>query len=298
MLKKIVIFISVAAMLVCCAFSVYADAIPAPDWVTITLNYDGSKTLTVTTPSYILDEINHYEYSTDSQLTWVRLDDNTGGEFVFDTTTEFALRYVANGFYSGIYTVTVEITKYSVIASSAGVSLLIPFDTLLPSDISLSAHEIISGTDYTQLKEYFGENMPFLLLNVFLIQNNNVYNNTFVNQWYFPTGDLNVKYCKVYHIDTDGNITQLEASPELNVLLCSTEKTGLFAVVEDKTFARGDVNGDAAVTAADARLALRYSAQLEVLLPVQLTAADTNYDSNVTAADARTILRISANLEK
>ena len=51
------------------------------------------------------------------------------------------------------------------------------------------------------------------------------------------------------------------------------------------------------IKAADARLALRYSARLEVLLPVQLAAADMNSDNIVTPADARTILRISANLE-
>lgn len=298
MLKRAVILITVAVILLCSSFSAYADAIPAPDWVTITTNSDSSKTLTVTTPAYMLDEIEYYEYSTDSQQSWEKLNDNTGGEFVFDKTTEFALRYVSNGFRSSIYTTTVTVSKYSVITSPAGVSLLIPFDSQLPSDISLSVHQIISGADYTAISEYFGENMSLLLLNVFIIRNNNVYNNTYTNLWYFPTGDLDARYCKIYHIDSDGNVTEIESASELNVLFFLTDKTGLFAVVEDKTYCRGDVNGDAVITAADARLALRYSAQLEVLLPVQLTAADVNSDNTVTASDARTILRISANLEK
>lgn len=294
--KKFIIFITVFVLAFSCTFNVFADAIPAPDWVTITTNNDGSKTLSVNTPVYLLDEISYYEYSTDSQLTWEKLNNNSGGEFVFDTTTEFALRYISNGFQSSIYTVTITVTKYSALTSSAGVTLLIPIDSELPSKISLSVHEIISGTDYTALSEYFGENRPFSLFNVFIIHNNNVYNNTTVNQWYFPVADMNVKYCKLYHME-GSSLTEIPASAEFNVLLCSTEKTGLFVIVEDKSFCKGDVDGDAAITPADARLALRQAVQLENLLPEQVTAADINSDNIVTPAEARTILRIAANLE-
>ena len=294
---KIVTLLTVIILISVCTFNVFADTIPAPDWVTITTNADGSKTLAINTPAYLLDEISHYEYSTDSQLTWEKLNNNTGGEFVFDKTTDFALRYIANGFQSSIYTVTVTITKYTVMTTSAGVTLLIPFINELPSGISVSAHEIVNGTDYTALREHFGKNKPFLLLNVFIILNNNVYDNSTVNQWYFPTGDMDVRYCKVYHIADDGNMTAIESTPEFNVLLCSTDKTGRFVVVEDKSYCKGDVDGDASVSTADARLALRYATQLENLLPEQINAADINSDNNVTPAEARTILRVSANLE-
>jgi len=62
-------------------------------------------------------------------------------------------------------------------------------------------------------------------------------------------------------------------------------------------FALGDVNGDGAVKAADARLALRYSAKLEELSENQIKAADVDNSGKVTASDARKILRVSAKLD-
>ena len=60
----------------------------------------------------------------------------------------------------------------------------------------------------------------------------------------------------------------------------------------------GDVDLNGKITAADARLALRYSAKLEKLTQEQLKNADVNKDAKVTSADARMILRFSAGLEK
>ena len=59
----------------------------------------------------------------------------------------------------------------------------------------------------------------------------------------------------------------------------------------------GDVNFDGKVTAADARLVLRASAQLELLTSAQRQVADINGDTKINASDARKILRISAKLE-
>lgn len=293
------LLICIAVLLTNTAFISLADSdpLPAPDWVSITSNRDGSKTLSINTPSYMLDAISYYEYSTDSGLSWETLNDNTGGEFVFDSTTEFSLRYIHSGFRSAVYTVTVEISKYTTLTSSTGITLLVPFDSELPPDITLSTYEIISGSDYTSAGEFFGKNRPYRLFNVFLLRNNRIYDNTIVNSWYFPVGDLNIDYCKIYRIDSDGNFTEIESAAEFNVLLCSTDKTGLFAVVEDKSYSRGDVNGDAAVTAMDARLTLRYAAQLEEFSAIQLAAADVNSDARIASSDARTILRISAKIE-
>ena len=59
----------------------------------------------------------------------------------------------------------------------------------------------------------------------------------------------------------------------------------------------GDVNGDGAVTAADSRLILRASANLENLRSsAARRAADVNSDGLVSAADARVTLRMSAGL--
>ena len=58
----------------------------------------------------------------------------------------------------------------------------------------------------------------------------------------------------------------------------------------------GAVKQDGKVTAADARLALRYSAKLQTLNNAQLKAADANADGKVTATDARILLRYAAGL--
>lgn len=64
-----------------------------------------------------------------------------------------------------------------------------------------------------------------------------------------------------------------------------------------QTVKLGDVNLDGKITAADARLALRHSAQLQVLTGVQFINADVIVDGTVKANDARLILRVSAQLD-
>ena len=58
-----------------------------------------------------------------------------------------------------------------------------------------------------------------------------------------------------------------------------------------------DVDGNAKITAADARLALRQSAKLEKLGGVFAKACDADGKLGITAADARKILRVSAKLD-
>lgn len=65
----------------------------------------------------------------------------------------------------------------------------------------------------------------------------------------------------------------------------------------DNTYILGDVNGDGKVNAADARIVLRVSAQLEKIEGDYLLAADINKDGKINASDARKILRVSAQLE-
>ena len=59
----------------------------------------------------------------------------------------------------------------------------------------------------------------------------------------------------------------------------------------------GDVDGDGAIKAGDARLALRTSVGLETLSAEQFTVADVDFDGAIKAADARLILRASVGLE-
>ena len=71
--------------------------------------------------------------------------------------------------------------------------------------------------------------------------------------------------------------------------------------VEDTTdaepeFRLGDVNFDGKITAADARLALRFSAKVQIPTAEEFIVADVITDGIIYAADARLILRVSARI--
>lgn len=63
------------------------------------------------------------------------------------------------------------------------------------------------------------------------------------------------------------------------------------------TYETGDINKDGRITAADARLALRFAASVDVPTAEQSVLADFNKDGKVTPADARFILRKAAGLD-
>ncbi|MBQ8210730.1 MAG: dockerin type I repeat-containing protein [Clostridia bacterium] len=67
--------------------------------------------------------------------------------------------------------------------------------------------------------------------------------------------------------------------------------------VADDVALLGDVNRDGNVTAADARLALRFAAELQIPTAAEFALANVNGDERMTAADARDILRVSAELD-
>lgn len=57
---------------------------------------------------------------------------------------------------------------------------------------------------------------------------------------------------------------------------------------------RGDVDLDNEIAAADSRLVLRYSANLETFTSLQKKLADVDGNNTITAADSRLILQYSA----
>lgn len=64
------------------------------------------------------------------------------------------------------------------------------------------------------------------------------------------------------------------------------------------TYKSGDLSGDGKISADDARLALRYSVDIEYYSEAHLKIGDINSDGMITALDARMLLRISVDLEK
>lgn len=86
-----------------------------------------------------------------------------------------------------------------------------------------------------------------------------------------------------YKLNPDGTTTRIDS----------------FAVTTHYSLAlMGDVDMNDSVSAADARLALRASVDLETLTPEQLLRADVDGNGRVSSADARMILRAAVNLEQ
>ncbi len=85
----------------------------------------------------------------------------------------------------------------------------------------------------------------------------------------------------------------------VSILLCAIITLSCFAVYGSAASVMyGDIDGDKKVSAADARLVLRYSVKLEnSFTQAQKTAADVNLDNKIDASDARSILRGSVNLD-
>lgn len=85
------------------------------------------------------------------------------------------------------------------------------------------------------------------------------------------------------------------------IVLCGREYTFTVTLSDapEGVYGPGDVDGDGAVTSADARLALRASVQLERFKngSGKAVAADVNHDGVIGSDDARLILRASVKLE-
>lgn len=97
-----------------------------------------------------------------------------------------------------------------------------------------------------------------------------------------------------YELDLDNEKT----TDTLIVYKCPYCSDEIYVTVKPKPkYEQGDVNQDGKVNASDARLTLRYSAQLKEFTKEQLALADMNADGKVNAIDARLILRKSAQLD-
>lgn len=111
------------------------------------------------------------------------------------------------------------------------------------------------------------------------------------NEWSLTTS-------KSYSIDSYStnlkDYGDYRATLEINSGGDRVVKTAEFSY--EKGVVMGDVNGDGILTAADARMILRYSARLESFTAAQQKLSDLNCDGEITAFDARIALRASANL--
>ncbi len=284
---------------VICSLSVvsFAETLPAPTWISVVSNDGGTETIVIATPDYMLNNIDYYEYSFDGGTTWNKLLDVSGTELTISQTVEFAVRYTKSNVTSETYTITVAVSNVTTVTSSStGITLLIADSSSMPKDVTLAAYEIVDGSYYTTLAEELTSNRPFTMFNVKIMYNNKEYSSDEEKSWLFPIGDFDADYAVLYYISDEGSIIKLDSTTELNALYCTTSYTGIFAVVEDKSYSPGDINGDAAVTVADARIALRTAAQLETVSDIQLSAGDVDNDGTISISDARKILQVAAKL--
>ncbi len=118
-----------------------------------------------------------------------------------------------------------------------------------------------------------------------------------------PEG-FNAEKLEIYYISDDGvAVEKLNSYIEDGNFICfEAEHFSQYAVVDASEelpqYILGDVNSDGNVNAADARLALRISAELDTPTDIQNKAADVDLNGTVNASDARLILRYSAGLEQ
>ena len=120
-----------------------------------------------------------------------------------------------------------------------------------------------------------------------------------------PTGEVTVKIpcenenAKVYRVEADGTLTDINARFEDCFLIFVTEHFSLYVVTEPKKepdILLGDLNGDNKVDITDATVVQKSVAELIELDEKQKKAADTNKDGKVDITDATLIQKFVAEL--
>ena len=102
---------------------------------------------------------------------------------------------------------------------------------------------------------------------------------------------------KVYHIDVNGNKTEIKAKTENGCIVFTTAHFSYYAVdIDGSAVKAGDVNADGLVTAKDKAILNRYLAgwagyEAQIL---SRDAADINGDGKITATDKAILNRYLA----
>ena len=115
-----------------------------------------------------------------------------------------------------------------------------------------------------------------------------------------PEGSVTVKIpcdvegAKVYRVEQDKSLTDMNAVYENGYLVFTTEHFSLYVVSVPKTYTTGDVNGDNNVDVLDAAAIQKHASGKAELNSDQLAAADVNGDGNVDVLDAAEIQKFAA----
>lgn len=133
--------------------------------------------------------------------------------------------------------------------------------------------------DTSRVGSYIDEEVNFSHLEVYVVYN---------------SGEK--KLIEDYTITHEINTSEIGTYP-VTVTYGEFRATFDYTVAKRKETRIGDINADGKVNAADARLALRGAAKVDVLEGEAFYAADVDADGKITAKDARKILRVAAGLE-
>ncbi len=118
---------------------------------------------------------------------------------------------------------------------------------------------------------------------------------TWIAEWYKDTCSYNGEIA-MWQYSKTGKLDGAKKDIDLNRLYVNYP-----AMIKENKFkngliCEGDIDGNGVVSAADSRLALRYSVALETFTDIEFQLADVTKDGKVTSKDARAILLTSVQL--
>lgn len=99
--------------------------------------------------------------------------------------------------------------------------------------------------------------------------------------------------CKVYRMEQDGTLTDMNASYENGCMVFVTSHFSKYEL-RDMSVSPGDVNGDGKINSMDALWVLQAASGKRTLIDTQKAAADVNNDNKINSMDALWILQAAS----
>ena len=240
-------------------------------------NTDGSKILTGQPVTWKI-EASGGEGELQYAYTVFKNDEAVYSTSEYSKSTSFTYKPTESGIYYAVVNIK---DSSSQVVSFKGDEITVN-DPIKITDLRFSKNYAVAGMSVTCTADISGGTGTYSC--VFDIYRNGVIlysEKSATNEFKFTIPSDGNYTAKVTITDTDSNTQTAEGG----------------ILTAESTAKRGDANCDGEITAEDARLALRHSAQLELIPEENQASADINNDGNITAEDARIILRISCGLE-
>ncbi len=274
------------------------------------------------TPAEYLGKIDGYELRTES-VDWMRVADGAGGTMQLPEGGKVYLRCTYEGWYGAAWSAYVQFGEAYILTDSvSGASIAYRASDAFPDNAYLSADRITSGRVFEDVKQSVQASVHFELYDIyFLYADGHTFDPADAAIIRLPLGtQLKRGKCAVYYVDEAGKrLLTVSAEYDRTCIAFRSMGPGLYFVTDESRgepaeptpsapamgsvfsfygahLVMGDVDGDKAVTSADARMVLRASVGLESPDAKQSECADTDYSCTITAADARTVLRYSVGL--